>query len=66
MHFNSDIVNFVWKTDEGEGVGRKHCFVNFCSLALLYLSVGEGLWVGADLLSLIKGQLISHLFPARI
>ena len=24
--------------------GRKHCFVNFCSLAVLYSSVGEGLW----------------------
>ena len=48
LHFNSDIVNFVWKTDEGEGGGRKYCFVNFCSLALLYLLVGEGLWVGAE------------------
>ena len=37
LHFNSDIVNFVWKTDEGEGGGRKHYFVNFCYLALLYL-----------------------------
>ena len=48
LHFNSDIINFVWKTDEGEGGGRKHCFVNFFSLVLLYLSVGEGLWVGAE------------------
>ena len=28
---------------KGEGGGRKHCFTNFCSLALLYLAVGEGL-----------------------
>ena len=28
---NSDIVNFVWKTDEE---GREHCFDNFCSLAV--------------------------------
>ena len=34
--FNSDIVNFVWKTVKGGGGGeRKHCFVNFCYLALL-------------------------------
>ena len=32
------------ETDEGGGRGRKHCFINFCSLALLYLAVGEGLW----------------------
>ena len=32
----------------GEGGGIKHYFVNFCSLASLYLSVGEGLWVGAE------------------
>ena len=41
----SDIVNFVWKTDEegrgGEG-SRKHCLINFCSLAVLQSSVGEG------------------------
>ena len=65
MLFNSDIVNFVWKTDEGGGeVGKKHCFVNFCFLALLYSSVGEGLWVGAE--SLTQGRLKSHLFPAGI
>ena len=34
----------------GRGRGRKHCFVNFCSLALLYLSMGEGLWVGQKVL----------------
>ena len=29
----------------GEGGGRKHCFINFCSFVLLlYLAVGEGLW----------------------
>ena len=32
----------------GEGGGRKHCFVNFCSLALFSLLVGQGLWVGAE------------------
>ena len=50
LHLNSDIANFVWKTDEvgGREGGRRHYFVNFCSLALLYLSVGEGLWVGAE------------------
>ena len=32
----------------GREGGKKHCFVNFCSLALLYLSVGEGLWVGVE------------------
>ena len=31
-----------------EGGSRKHYFVNFCFLGLLYLSVGEGLWVGAE------------------
>ena len=39
MLFNSDIVNFVWKTDEeGKGVAGykiKHFFVNFCSLTVL-------------------------------
>ena len=30
-----------------EGGGQKACFVNFCPLVLLYLLVGEGLWVGA-------------------
>ena len=51
LYFNSDIVNFVWKTDYGGGErGNKHCFVNFYSLALLYLSVGEGIWVGAEIL----------------
>ena len=48
LHLNSHIPDFVWKTDDGEGGGRKHCFINFCSLALLYLSVGEGLLVGAE------------------
>ena len=31
---------------------------------VLYLLVGQGLWVGAE--SLILGLLISHLFPAGI
>ena len=48
LDFNSDIVNFVWKTDQGGGGrDRKHCFLNFCSLVLLYLLLGEGLWVRA-------------------
>ena len=48
--FNTDIVNFVWKTDEGGGGGggRKHCFVNFCSVAVLESSVDEGWWGGAE------------------
>ena len=36
--FNSDILTFVWITDEEgeeEEGNRKHCFVNFCSFALL-------------------------------
>ena len=45
--FNPDTGNFVWKTDKGEG-GGEHYFINFCSLALLYLLMGEGLWVGAE------------------
>ena len=32
----------------GRERGKKHCFVSFCSLTLLYLSVGEGLWVGTE------------------
>ena len=32
----------------GEGGSKKHCSGNFCSLALLCLLVGEGLWVGAE------------------
>ena len=32
----------------GEGWGGKHCFVNFCSLGLLCLSVGEEWYVGAE------------------
>ena len=34
-----------WGGREGS---RKHFFVNFCFLELLYLSVGEGLRVGAE------------------
>ena len=48
LHLNSHIADFVWKTDDGEGGDRKHCFIKFFSLALLYLSVGEGLLVGAE------------------
>ena len=61
--FNSDIVNFVWKTDlVGRGGGdRKNCCVNFCSLVVLKSSVDEGWWGEAE--SLISGQLKSHTFP---
>ena len=38
------------KLMSGEGEGRKHCFANFCSFALLYLSMGEELCVGAECL----------------
>ena len=30
------------------GGGRKHCFVNFCSLVVLESSVDEGWWTGAE------------------
>ena len=38
MLFNTDIVNFVENR-----CGRKHSFVNFCSL-----TVAEGWWSGAE------------------
>ena len=47
LHFNSDIGKFLRKTDEWDRSGQKGLFI-FFSLALLYLSVGEGLWVGAE------------------
>ena len=47
LHFNSDIVNFVWKTNEGGGRGAKSIvLLIFDLLMLLYLLVGEGFWVG--------------------
>ena len=49
LHFNSDTVNSVWKTNEGGERGAESIFfVNFCFLELLYLSVGEGLRVGVE------------------
>ena len=45
LFFNSDIVNFVWKIDEGEA--ESSVFVNFCSLVVLLLLAGEGWWGGA-------------------
>ena len=42
----------------GRGRGRKHCFVNFCSLALLNLSMGEGLCVGKKVLFRASWNLI--------
>ena len=44
MLFNTDIVNFVWKTDERE----KESIVNFCSLAVLESSVDDGWRGGAE------------------
>ena len=44
----------MWETDKG---GRKYCFVNFCYLAVLLLSVGEGWWGGSRK---------SYLGPAEI
>ena len=44
--FNSNTVNFVRKTDVGGG--RNHCFVNFCSLVVLYSLVDKGLWGRAE------------------
>ena len=47
--FNTDIVNFVWKTNEGEAESIVLLiFVKFCSLAVLELSVDEGWWCGAE------------------
>ena len=42
MLFNSDIVNFVWKTDEGEI--ETIVFINICSLTGLKSSVDVGWW----------------------
>ena len=44
--FNTDIVSFVWKTDEGEA--ESIVFINFCSLAVLESSVDERWWGGAE------------------
>ena len=44
--FSSDIVHSVWEIDDGGG--RKYSFVNFCSLVVLSLSVGEGWWGGSE------------------
>ena len=37
VHFNSDTVNFAWKTDEGEGRGQTalFCYILFFGVALL-------------------------------
>ena len=43
--------------------GRKHCFVNICSLAMLYSLVGDRSWGGAE--SFIQGQLKLHPFPRQ-
>ena len=40
LAFQTDTGNFYWKTDE-EG-DKSICFINFCSLAVLELSVDEG------------------------
>ena len=44
--FNTDIVSFVWKTDEGEA--ESIVFINFCSLVVLESSVDERWWGGAE------------------
>ena len=59
MLFNTDIVNFAWKTDEA-----RSSFGNFCSLAVLESLVDEGRW--AEAVSLILDQLKSYLFPADL
>ena len=51
----------VWKTHDGD---RKHCFGNFCYLAVFELSVDDGWWSGTE--NLIYSQLKLHLFPTRI
>ena len=38
-------MNFVWKIDEGE---TEHCFLNFCSFAVLESLVNEGWWGEAE------------------
>ena len=40
--FNSDIMNFVWKTDEGEA--ESIVLLIFCFLGVLQSWMGEGLW----------------------
>ena len=42
VFFNTDIVNFVWKIDDGEA--ESIFFVNFCFFAVLESSVDEGWW----------------------
>ena len=44
MLFNSDIMNFMWNTDEGEAEGI--VFLIFVFLVMLLVSVGEGWWNG--------------------
>ena len=46
MFFNTDIVNFVWKIDDGEV--ESIFFVNFCFFAVLESSVDEGWWGGVE------------------
>ena len=50
------------------GRGRKHCFVNFCSLAVLESSVDEGWWgeaeksdLGSDEILSFSSRYFSHL-----
>ena len=52
MLFNSDIVNFVWKTDQGKA--ESSVVLIFCSLAVLLL--GEGWWGGTENQNLILFQ----------
>ena len=46
LAFNAaDIVNFKWKTDEGEA---QRLFLNLCFLTVLESSVDEVWWSGAE------------------
>ena len=46
--FNTNIVNFVWKTNEEEA--ESIAFFSFGSLAVLQSSVDEGWWSGVEIL----------------
>ena len=56
--FNTDTVNFAWKTDEAESIVLL-IFVLWRCLNLRWIGGGEG-----EAVSLLEGQLKSHLFPA--
>ena len=62
LFFNTDVVNFVWKTDEGET--ENIVLLISVILAVHESSVDEGSWGGAEIL--ILDQLKSYLFPAGL